>query len=182
MDHATPSLLAAAVRASLGESSTPAETAAPRELLQRNAEYHLFTTATLAPPASCVGKTLAVLTAEVGSLRKDADEAVAELWSGELIRALQDFANAPETWRDEGTSVFLRRAGATFGVEDASVLPLLRDFHSRDEACRFAVQIALMRSPMFDYIGRVLDDLPPEFDVDIDDPQEALRSLIRAID
>jgi hypothetical protein len=179
MDHATPNVLAAAVRASMGESPVPAETEAPREVLQRNAEYHLFTTATLAPPASCVDKTIAALMTEVGTLHDD--EAVAGLWSESLIRVLQDFANAPETWSDESTESFLLRAGTTFGVEDAHVLGLLRDFHSRDDACRFAVQVALLRSPMFDYIGRVLDEMPPEFDVDIDDPQESLRSLIRAL-
>lgn len=99
-----------------------------------------------------------------------------------MVRAMQEFAHAPETWRNEPTEEFLRRAAATFGVEDRNVLPLLRDFHSRGEACRFAVQVALLRSPMFEYIGRVLDEMPPEFDMDIDDPQESLRSLIRALD
>jgi hypothetical protein len=107
------------------------------------------------------------------------DQQLLEHWSSAIEKLALDFGRNPESWVDEDSMEFFRRSAVVFGVEDEAVCMLLRNYHRSPKPARVAIFLPIRRSTLFSYIDREINEMV--HDVEIDDPVESMRSLIRSV-
>jgi hypothetical protein len=176
IDAAVVSAARAAVRHGLRASSqlTPVRDI---EVLERSVECHSFQRGALVPIRSVVERGVTGL--EKRLTDGSSDDEVAAAWEAAISVATSDFSIQPESWLDEPSLEFIAVCGRVFGVHDAVVPSLLRTFHSQARSTRFAIFVKLLSSDSFSYLLREIRAMPEESDLDIDDPTDSFRALIR---
>lgn len=163
----------------VGASDFADESWAPHLVLVERAEARLFALGTIAPAAVVSRKALLSLAAMDRSADLP-DTDIAEQWELHLDSRIHQFVEDPEEWPDREVREFLEYCAIVFGVEGDSVPALLSRFHQLPERQRFAIFVKLLNSTRFAYLLREIRAMPKGQDMDIDDPAESMRALMRA--
>jgi len=148
--------------------------------LERMVEGALLRAGTLAPITPTAERALIRL-ATLKGVESLTDEDLTSAWLLEIERVSQQFALDPESWSGDGSEQFLRQVAVTFGVFDDKAATLVQIYHSLSLPVRLGIQVRLIRSSYFSYVLRVIDEMEDADDIEIESPEEAVRSLMKAV-
>ncbi len=181
-EPANTSTLSQVLRSScdeIGALVVPLDAWTPHLALIECAEARLFALGMIAPAAVVSRKALLSLAAMDGAAELTGTHLV-EQWGAHLDARIHQFVEDPKEWPEPDVEDFFNRCAIVFGVEEPTVPALLSKFHVLPERQRFAIFVKLLNSPQFAYLLREIRAMPPGQDMDIDDPAESMRALMRA--
>ncbi|QDV05164.1 hypothetical protein Poly30_06600 [Planctomycetes bacterium Poly30] len=179
MNHPETQNLVRALRSRAEQNQIGTEQGAEESrTLARSIEKTLFKRGGIGPVSSILERACRDLDA-TADWKSMPDGDLLKIWSDLVEKHVLDFSRSPESWLDTGATEFFRRSAVIFGVEDDRVHELMRTFHQRPKAERVAIFLPIRRSSLFDYIDREINEMVD--DVEIADPAQALRSLIRLV-